>query len=64
SNAAWITIASGANGSGNGTVGYNVAANTTTSTRTGTLTIAGKTFTVSQAAATPPGAPKGVRIIR
>ncbi|HWQ32963.1 MAG TPA: BACON domain-containing carbohydrate-binding protein [Blastocatellia bacterium] len=48
SNADWITITSGAAGSGNGTVNYLVAANNTTSTRTGTLTVAGQTFTVTQ----------------
>ncbi|MBK6999480.1 MAG: peptidoglycan DD-metalloendopeptidase family protein [Rhodoferax sp.] len=49
SNANWLTITSGTSGSGNGTVAYTVAANTGTTTRTGTLTIAGKTFTVTQA---------------
>ncbi len=49
SNAGWITITSGSSGSGNGTVNYSVAANTTVSSRTGTLTIAGQTFTVNQA---------------
>jgi len=52
SNASWITITSGATGNGSGTVGYSVAANTNTSSRTGTLTIAGQTFTVNQAGAT------------
>ena len=47
SNATWITITSGANGSGNGSVDYSVSSNIG-SDRTGTLTIAGKTFTVSQ----------------
>src|SRR5437867_2733822 len=51
SNATWITVTSGASGSGNGTVNFSVAANTATAGRTGTLTIAGKTFTVSQAGA-------------
>jgi subtilisin family serine protease len=46
----FITITSGAGGTGNGTVGYSVAANTGLA-RTGTLTIAGQTFTVTQAAA-------------
>jgi Zn-dependent metalloprotease len=49
SNAGFITITSGASGSGNGTVNYSVAANTATTSRTGTLTIAGLTFTVTQA---------------
>ena len=48
SNAGWMTITSGASGSGNGSVGYSVSVNTNTSQRTGTMTIAGQTFTVSQ----------------
>ena len=44
----WITITSGSTGSGNGTSGYSVAAHTGRSSRTGSLTIAGKTFTVTQ----------------
>ncbi|MBF0606313.1 MAG: VCBS repeat-containing protein [Magnetococcales bacterium] len=48
SNAAWITITSSSSGSGNGTVTYTVAANTGTTYRTGTMTIAGQTFTVTQ----------------
>ena len=51
SSAAWVTITSGATGSGNGTVGYSVAANGTTSSRTATLTIGGQSFTITQAAA-------------
>lgn len=50
SNAAWITITSGASGSGNGAVNYSVAANTGAS-RNGTMTIAGLTFTVTQSSA-------------
>src|SRR5688572_5262739 len=53
SNAAWITITAGATGSGNGKVTFNVAANTG-SARTGTLTIAGNTFTVDQAGVAQP----------
>ena len=49
SNASWINITSGAIGTGNGTVIFSVAANTGPA-RTGTLTIAGRTFTVTQAA--------------
>ena len=51
SNAAWITVASGASGSGNGTIAYSVAANTGAA-RSGTLTVAGQTFTINQAATT------------
>lgn len=55
SNASWITITSGNSGTGSGTVTYSVAANTSTSSRTGTLTIAGQPFTVTQAGASSPG---------
>ncbi|MCR4320150.1 MAG: hypothetical protein NUV74_07440 [Candidatus Brocadiaceae bacterium] len=48
SNASWITITSGSIGAGNGTVSYSVSANAGTSTRTGTMTIAGQTFIVTQ----------------
>jgi hypothetical protein len=50
SNASWISITAGSSGSGSGTVSYLVAANNTGSSRSGTLTIADKTFTVSQSA--------------
>ena len=52
SNATWITVTSGSSGTGNGTVTYAVAANTGTSQRTGTMIIAEKTFTVTQAGIT------------
>ncbi len=48
SNAAWITITSGASGSGNGIVTFSVAANTSTNSRSGTLTAAGQTLTITQ----------------
>ena len=47
-NDAWIHVTAGANGSGNGTVAYSVDANAAGASRTGTLTIAGRTFTVTQ----------------
>ena len=47
SNVSWLTVVSGS-GSGSGTVTYDVAPNTGPP-RSGTLTIAGSTFTVSQA---------------
>lgn len=50
SNVNWITVTGGATGSGNGSVAFTVAPNTATD-RSGTLTIAGHTFTVNQAAA-------------
>jgi uncharacterized repeat protein (TIGR03803 family) len=44
----FITITSGSSGSGNGTVNYTVAPNTSTSSLTGTMAIAGQAFTVTQ----------------
>ena len=49
SNNSFITVTSGASGSGNGTVTFTVAANLGAA-RTGTITVAGQTFTVNQAA--------------
>ena len=48
SNASWIVITSGSSGQGSGTVGYAVSANNTANARTGTLTIAGQTVTITQ----------------
>jgi hypothetical protein len=55
SGASWLTITSGAGGTGTGTVTFSATANTGAA-RTGTLTVAGQTFTVTQASgtATPP----------
>jgi hypothetical protein len=47
SNVPWITITSGASGTGNGSVQYSVAA-TTSGPRSATITVAGQTFTVDQ----------------
>jgi len=49
SNAAWISVTSGSAGTGNGSVTFTVAANAGAS-RSGTVTIAGQTLTVNQAA--------------
>ncbi len=54
SSVAWITITSGASGKGKGTVNYSVAANSGVA-RSGTMTIAGRTFTLTQAAVTSIG---------
>ncbi len=48
SNAPWITITAGASGTGSGVVDYTVAANPDLNGRTGTMTVAGNTFTVMQ----------------
>lgn len=55
SNATFITVTGGSSGTGNGTVSYSVAANGATTSRTGTITIAGQTFTVTQAGTTGGG---------
>jgi hypothetical protein len=49
SNASWIRLVSGGSGTGNGVVVFEVQANTTGQARTGSLSIAGQTFTVNQA---------------
>jgi hypothetical protein len=49
SNVAWISVTGGPSGNGNGTVEYSVGRNNTNATRSGTITIAGQTFTVNQA---------------
>ena len=49
----WIAITAGGSGSGSGTIAYSVSANATTDARTGALTIAGQTHTVSQLGRTP-----------
>jgi len=50
SNVPWITLTGGTSGSGTGQVSYSVTANAGAA-RSGTITIAGQSFTVSQAAA-------------
>jgi Glucose / Sorbosone dehydrogenase/Viral BACON domain/Putative binding domain, N-terminal len=52
-NASWLHVTSGGSGSGGGNVGYRVDANSSSSARNGTLTIAGRTFTVSQGGTAP-----------
>jgi uncharacterized protein (TIGR03437 family) len=52
SNANFIQLTSGASGSGSGSVSFSVAANSGAA-RTGTLTIAGQTYTISQNALNP-----------
>jgi hypothetical protein len=43
-----LTVTGGASGSGSGTVDYTVATNNSLTERSGTMTIAGNTFTVTQ----------------
>jgi uncharacterized delta-60 repeat protein len=48
SNNDWITITSGFTGSGNGMVTYSVLTNSSAQPRTGTITVAGQSFTIAQ----------------
>lgn len=48
SNAAWLTVTGGSTGSGNGNLTWSAAANPDSVQRTGSLTVAGQTFTVKQ----------------
>jgi len=48
SNASWLLITSNSRGSGDGSVNYSVSKNSAATPRSATLTIAGKTFTVTQ----------------
>jgi len=49
----WVTITSATSGSGNGTVNFSVAANTSANSRSGNLAIAGQSFIVTQAGNCP-----------
>ncbi|HEV7858638.1 MAG TPA: DUF4214 domain-containing protein [Pyrinomonadaceae bacterium] len=50
-NAPWVLVFSiGQDGPGSGQINFSVAANNTNSARSGTITIAGQTFTINQAA--------------
>jgi hypothetical protein len=48
SNNSWLTVTSGASGTGNGTVGVRASTNAASTPRTGSVTIAGRTLTVTQ----------------
>jgi hypothetical protein len=53
SSASWVTVTSGASGAGNGSVAFTVAVNTG-GARSATITVAGRVFTVNQAAVLSP----------
>ena len=46
----WLSVTSGSSGAGSGSVAYTVAGNVGPSSRSGTLTVAGQTFAVTQSA--------------
>src|ERR1041384_5400361 len=50
----WITIVSGTNGTGNGTVTYTVAANASASARSGNIRIGDQIFLATQSGNTDP----------
>jgi hypothetical protein len=50
-------------GNGAGTATYTVDANTSTSSRSGFLSVAGQWVTINQAAATAPTAPSNLRVM-
>jgi hypothetical protein len=54
SSLSWVTITSGASGTGNGAINYQVAANSGTA-RSGSLTVAGLSFTVEEASTSTAG---------
>jgi hypothetical protein len=62
SNVSWITITAGASGSGNGAVSYSVPTNNSGGPRTGTLTVAGQTVTVTEADVNRPTPPGHLRV--
>jgi hypothetical protein len=66
SGASWLTVTGGSSGSGNGTVSFSADANPLSTTRTGTMTIAGQIYTVTETGETTasghPGQPKNFRI--
>jgi hypothetical protein len=51
SDSPWLAVNSGPLGAGNGSVQFSLAANTTGAARTGHITIAGETFTLTQTTA-------------
>jgi M6 family metalloprotease-like protein len=52
-NDSWITVTGGASGTTSGTLTYSLTANTGPSPRTGTITIARQSFTITQASSNP-----------
>jgi hypothetical protein len=53
SSALWVAVTSGGQGSGNGAVGYSLERNRDVNGRTATITVADRTFTVTQAGDPP-----------
>ncbi|MFN0165697.1 MAG: BACON domain-containing protein [Bryobacteraceae bacterium] len=62
SNAGWISITSAGNGAGSGSVDYSAQANTSPSPRSGTITVAGQTFTLTQSGTSGVCVPSNISI--
>jgi hypothetical protein len=56
-NDSWISFTTPTSGSGDATIGFTIAANGDTATRSATVDVSGQSFTVSQAAASNPPPP-------
>jgi hypothetical protein len=50
-------------GTGSGSASYNIGANATAASRSGSVLVAGKTVSVTQAAKGPPIPPKNMRVV-
>jgi len=59
----WLSITSGASGSGNGSVTFLAESNTTNKDRTASVSVAGQLVSLTQSRLTGPSAPKGVRVV-
>ncbi|HLK18269.1 MAG TPA: BACON domain-containing carbohydrate-binding protein, partial [Bryobacteraceae bacterium] len=57
STVSWIAVVNGASGNGSGTVAYSVQSNSSASLRSGVLSIAGQSLTVTQSGTVPPLSP-------
>jgi hypothetical protein len=58
----WITVTG--SGTGSGSANYSAAVNSTAGSRSTTLTVAGKSVSVTQGGLTAPAAPTNLRIVR
>ncbi len=62
STAGWVSVTSGASGTGSGSVGFSADGNVGGTTRSGTITIGGQTFTVNEAACSYVVAPTTISV--
>ncbi|MGQ9578360.1 MAG: lectin like domain-containing protein [Candidatus Aminicenantales bacterium] len=63
SQATWITITSGSSGTGNGTVNYQIATNSSPGLRQGQIIVAGQAFLISQEGSAAAFTPNNFQII-